>query len=766
MRSSLPRLVRGRPAPTSTTKSATRAEQVRPSVPARSREKAASASQGDGSKPIYTRFIPEDEQSLAKPSSLLEAEFHAKASLPSATFRNNVDRVRYGSRPLPRVVPAGTAMHLPNEHTVFPRKDKTLGPRKLEKAQRESTRLKPAFRKAQTTNLETTSLYEYYSQSVQTGSVKSSSKSAEVSSLSTSGSRRSYTTLPSPVASTSNVRIEDMDAFEMCTKMPSSMNQMKFQPIVPTITRDDGDSNPDGQLAGPTEDAVKGSVMETDNSNSTDVPEPAGSYVVRLPDPESPAQMVGFIKHAARSLVTTSNLHRIYDWHRRFPELQTTASFNILLQLAYKTRNLKAVNQIYMYDMPAAGIARDNVTWDILMETWARNGRWDKVVDVWTQRRDAGMPLNRIGWTRVAQAATKKGTTSLSSSDVKRSMSPIYSALYDLPKGVRQLQLHKMMKAQKMDVDQMLALMMPEDLHPLDYHAALVIAHRLVKQTRWREAEDVVALWLDRTEDTWAAYESETLPQQQEQHQLGGVIGEKADAQAAQYLMAVNAATAKRRQQARGLLHVLLEGLVISRNSPEVVQAYIDNFLARYERTGVFPTYHTLFFVMTAFRVRPMKTRFVEAYECFVKLEEQYRPRFLKLMDQYGLSRCLRQLQSYGLFTVDSYRNMPKHQDLVDSITFDLHNISARLNNAELHPSRRVPSETAHRVKSPPRHMLHKERHKSLKGIKALTGAPATPEKEQPGVLSPRLIPQRSTLSRSDGNDLDPPVPRWDSYRL
>lgn len=654
------------------------------------------------SRSIHTRLPDLGESTGRRPLRLLEAHLHAKVDvLPKRPLEPAT--TEHDTRPRGRIVPAGTVMHVPNAYTPFGRQKHVpgleLGPVALTKP---STMRKPSFRRLSDPGH---NLYESYLQSIKGSS--SQRMVGDTNRLLRPAFRKAYSSMASPIASSSKVRIEDMEDMESdaVQTLRRSPPLHALHPHASPIARTQQEVSTHGQ-------SLEDATTSLDTGHNVDC---LGK--VRLLAPESPAHMVGILRQAVRMLNSPkmSALDFLHAWHDRYPEFRTTASFNILLQLAYDIRNLKAFNQILLHDMPEAGVKRDRVSYDLEMESFARHGHWRKVVASWTARQEDGVPLNAIGWTRLTQAVTKRGTTSLDRDSIGSTMSPIYSALYDLPKGVRQMQLHRLSNAQKMDVDQMLALMMPEDLQPLDFHATLAIAHRLAKQLRWREAEDVVALYLDRTSESWKAEGQQHLelektkasPAQSREPALDHKPEDKEEARA----------ISRREQSALALLHVLLECLVISRSSPTMIQAYIDNYLVRYENTGVTAKYHTIFFVLSAYRARPLADQFREAYEKFVSLETSYRPPLNRLIDRYGLSRCLRQLQNYGHVSLRKLNKQGASEEVLSACEFDLANVESRLNElGDLHQDWRLEKGRPNQslaARQPRRHLLFKERYKA-----------------------------------------------------
>ncbi|KAK9897731.1 hypothetical protein P389DRAFT_61098 [Cystobasidium minutum MCA 4210] len=718
MRRSLPRIGRGRSSAKST---------ASPPWPARSVKK----SEEEQSLPIYTRVPDWDDTPSRRPPSLLEAHLHANVEvLPKRPLRRGSEE---DARPTGREVPVGTVTHLPNAYTGHGRQSHDLSPIPTPYS---SLRRKPSFRRASLSAVDT---YESYLQRSQRS--LSPRRVGEKNRLLRNSARRMFSTSNTSFASGSNVLIEDLDAMDLqafehykhnrdASSSPHTNNDFTFE------------QNQDPTTAEGTPDEL--SIVTSDQAPQLEAVDRArqkkaaahAQYIggVRMLVPQSPGHLTGILSQAVKMTKgrTVERLQQLCIWHDRYPELQTTASYNLLLQYAYDLRHLRTFNHILELKMPKSGIKKDSVTWDLEMESYARHGKWKKVVECWTARREAGIPLNPVGWTRLAQAVTKRGTTSLSEADVGTSMNPIYSALYDLPKGVRQVQLHKLAMQQKMDVDQMLALMMPDNLEPLDFEATLVVAHRLAKQLRWREAEDVVALYLDRTAETW---EKQLAEPREFRRDLD-------DRQAAKLAKHRNRIKAARRQQSAALLHILLECLVISRSSPEMLHAYVENYLVRYENTGVKPEYHTLFFILSAYRVQPLETRFKKAHEHFISLEETYRPSYVRRTDKFGLSRCLRHLQTYARLALNAYCNVPEKKELCDYIQLALRDINARMQEVVL---AMLPASAEHdrreqvsAWRSPRRHVVIKEKFKGIEkpAIRKLYA----PQKHAPDQLSKRSL--------------------------
>lgn len=610
------------------------------------------------------------------------------------------------SRPYGREVPIGTEVNMPNEWSSRAVRTASLGPLRTREA---LPRPRPAFRKLPSAAV----MGQANRPSILPRVSSIQPLVGESNRLLRPSFRRAYSSMSSPIASSSNLRIEDLDAMEMHAAGKDTMETRLY---------------PEQELSSNVQTLLEETnhmdVSEVEDRQIEESPKTRHSRCkrvsdLRLDDPTTPGHMVRILKQAVRQLnsATAKNLEILCGWHDRFPEMRSTASYNVLLQYAYGMRNLRVFNHILNVNMPAAGIERDSTTWDLEMETYARRGLWRNVVQIWTKRQKAGVTMGTIGWTRLAQAVTRRGTTSLNFLDAGTSMSPIYSALYDLPKGVRQLQLHRLAQDPKMDVDQMLALMMPDDLHPMDFQATLVVAHRLAKQLRWRETEDVVALYLDRTAKTW---EEESQRAAERRSGKGKFSSESQISDNGEDRLQAEEASARkeaglRKQNALAFLHVLLECLVVSRSSPEMIKAYTDNYIIRYEATGVKPTYHTLYYFLSAYRIQPLESRFKDAYEAFHALEESYRPSRFHLADEYGLSRCLRQLQSYARSTQRVYRDKEDKRELLATTDFALKNIEGRLTELlplNKHRDRYPPSRQGTRL--PPWHLIVKEYYKAF----------------------------------------------------
>lgn len=702
MRRGLPRIVRGR----TSAKSPNR----------RSWTRSDRKLEEQQALPIYTRLPDRDKVSPARPPRILEAHLHANVDvLPKKPFKLGPDE----GRPTGRQVPTGTVTHLPNAYTGHGRKRYDLSPIPVP---RSTIRRKPSFRRV---DLAQTDTYESFMQSGHR--VLSHRLAGENNRLLRSTYRRLFSISSAPVASSSSVRIEDLDAMDLQAYQDSQARLHQTGGLLIErhdeigLQRQEEGAHSPAQSKTPQSQEHPRLEKPADRRRRKELADPQ-EYIhgARMNPPENPAHMIGILSQAVRTVRVRKLeiLQQLSAWHERYADMRTTASFNILLQYAYDLRNLRAFNQILNFSMPRAGIKKDRVSWDIEMESYARHGMWKKVVETWTERREAGVPLTPIGWTRMAQAVTKRGTTSLNTEDIGTSMSPIYSALYDLPKGVRQLQLHKLTMHQKMDVDQMLALMMPDDLKPMDFHATLAVAHRLAKQVRWREAEDVVALYLDRSSETWEAQMAGSVGNGANgaisRHSGRGLNRKSLESQTA----AVSREAGRRQQSALALLHVLLECLVISRSSPEMLHAYIENFVIRYENTHIKPEYHTLFFVLSAYRVQPLETRFTEAYEMFTSLEESYRPSRIGRTDRFGLSRCLRQLTTYASLTLKAYSGDLDKKELCRSTRAALANIEARLLELVVEQNEQSSRQEHERrmgvARQPRNHVVFKEKYKAL----------------------------------------------------
>ena len=396
-------------------------------------------------------------------------------------------------------------------------------------------------------------------------------------------------------------------------------------------------------------------------------------------NPDNKGDLVGILRKSAQVHTDHRTLRRLLAYHQKHHDLATTASYNILLQLAFTLRDLSIFNAL-LKTMTTLHIPRDAITWDLSMTTWAGNARWDKLVDEFEERQQAGVPLSSIGWTRLLQAATRNGTTTFAEEEARDTISPIYNAVFSLPRGVKQSHLRKMVESPRMDVDQLLGAMMPSDMHPLDFQATLVMGHRLAKQRRWREADDIAALWLDTL-----ARGSVNSAQDD-----GSPDGEKMKRTLSQRCLS--------------LCHVVLEGLILNRSTPEMVEAYLDNFLERYAHFNPKPTYHTLFLYLTSFRILPIGIAFMAAAKGFNDFQEKHNLQAKTPGSRYGDSRCRRQLQQYGLW---SYRRAYR-------LTAVRKAVQNKLKELQLDPifngdeSEAIPVDDDERV--PPQHMLQKEK--------------------------------------------------------
>ncbi|CAD6568686.1 MAG: hypothetical protein CYPHOPRED_002799 [Cyphobasidiales sp. Tagirdzhanova-0007] len=407
--------------------------------------------------------------------------------------------------------------------------------------------------------------------------------------------------------------------------------------------------------------------------------------------PLNKGDLVGILRRSAGRQQTLKNLRDLQEFQRRHHHLATTASYNILLQLAFVLRDLRTFNEL-LATMKAVQIPRDAVTWDLSMTTWAGNARWDRLVEEFEERKRDGIPLTMIGWTRLLQAATRNGTTNISEEERHNTMNPIYRALYALPKGVKQLQIRQLMHSPRMDVDQLLTAMMPRDLHQLDYQATIVVMHRLAKQRRWREADDIAALWLEA-----AAHE----------HSLNITASEAAGEERIDGTMS---------DRSVALAHIVLEGLVVSRASYEVVREYLDDFIQRYAHFSPKPTYHTLFLWLTSFRILPIKIGFFQATKAFEDFQLEHDLRPITAGDVYGHSRCRRQLQEYGIWTLRAYRRAQKQSALRKAVELKMSDLQL---DSDVQDAAwdGVDAYTEKNVRMPPQHTLYKEkmRHEMLR---------------------------------------------------
>lgn len=694
--------------------------------------KLGTSSTPGSKKPIYTRNVFAETVTDGASAAVLEARISANSEeLARKPYRKAGPARGDRWRPAARAVPVGTALHLPNEHTML---GKPYGQRFLR------------HDASHNQDYNASAPWSKHSDLATPRNLRPAPSS--IFGLRRPSFRRAYGTIPSTVATTSAIKIEDLDGWTYeqdggnvkdGTADDQHFTLNESREILP-------------KMAMPLQSVGEGGVFA--DSFSTH----ASQDVVR--EPKSERDVIKYLGSRIAASKTKDNLSRLRLWHDKFPSLRSTASHNYLLQLAYDIRDLRSFNNILLTDMPAAGFKPDSTTWDLYMETWARRGRWDRVVSVWNERRDAQVPLNRIGWTRILRAATKRGTTTLSQAEIGKTLNPIYSALYDLPKGVRQVQLHKIVRSQKMDVDEMLSLMMPDDLLPLDFQATLAIAHRLVKQTRWKEAEDVVALWLDRTDETWEAAEPPmTYPEI-------GITTEGCLQTSFEHQRTI----ALRKQQSLALLHILLEGLVLTRNLPEVIVEYLERYMTSYQKTAVAPTYHTLFLILTACRLVPLRNRFQTAFEMFQRLDRQYSPPQDSLADLYGLSRCFRQMEDYGRLTLGFYNEATRRRqrmDILGAISTDLQSLRGRLKTLQANNwSGRMedPVLAKHSRKSrhgksalPPKHILAKEVWRSIRNAWEREGLDFQRKEELPAPWqkSPWLKREQAAVSsdsRVNGN--------------
>lgn len=340
----------------------------------------------------------------------------------------------------------------------------------------------------------------------------------------------------------------------------------------------------------------------------------------------STEELVDVLKSHAKDRMDRRGLRDLIRFAERHHRSASTASYNVLLGIAAQQRNVVLFRRL-LDKMKAHGHRRNASTWDTKMTLEAHNSKWDLVVDDFEQRKHDGVPLTRVGWTRIAQAATRSGTSSLSEKAISSSMSPIYSAVYTLPKGVRQARLRDFLTDVKLDIDMLLAHMMPDNMRPLDYKSTVVIAHRLAKQRRSREAEDIVFDWLDRAE----VYTERSKAMADDPETAGESESEAVDMDS--FMKVVSA-------RSTALLHVLLEGLVVNRSSTEEVRAYVDNYVERWGNLAPRPSYHTLVFVLAAYRILPFRTQFQEISRAFAEFEETYGLVTESAYDRYGQMRC------------------------------------------------------------------------------------------------------------------------------
>lgn len=388
-------------------------------------------------------------------------------------------------------------------------------------------------------------------------------------------------------------------------------------------------------------------------------------------------QLVGVLRRVYESQPGPATLAALVDLHDAHLSLATTASFNVLLSLAsVRNSNFKVFNAL-LGKMAHRGLKRDSTTWDLLMESYASNGKWKELVESYERREHARCPITKIGWTRVVRAATREGSTSLQLPDAKvdGEISPLYGAAYGgpgnhhhhLPYGVRQATLRSMLHHVKMDVDRLLAAMMPPDMLPLDFHATAVVGQRLAKQRRWREAYDLVGDWLDtasKAAATAAAAASQntataTGATSPTNAQLGGSATAPEHSYRQQQQL---------QQRGRTLLHILIEGLVISRTEPSTLRSFIDSVIEQHASSiGIRPSFHTIYLLLGAYRAEPIDARFSGAKRDFESAVAQYKPDLGAPSAELSLVQCLRRLKSYAKFTeLGKYKGKEEYAELVE----------------------------------------------------------------------------------------------------
>lgn len=379
-----------------------------------------------------------------------------------------------------------------------------------------------------------------------------------------------------------------------------------------------------------------------------------------IPEPKHAADLVGILRRTLAKSSDRVTFDACLQLHDRRISMASTASYNVLLQYLLKTRDQFRMKSL-LTRMDSTGIKRDAVTWDIWMESLAGKAKWPLLVDAYEARQAADVRLTPQGWTRIAQAATRNGTTSLTDAAIEKSMSPIYGAMYHLPRGARSEQLRYMARMPQTDVDQLLAAMMPPDLSPLDFQATLVVAHRLAKQRRWREAEDVAANWQDRAEQHLELMEHALASSSTSDAGLGTASESGIDASSEHQQLKAECDAIRSLLATRilALLHVSIEGLVVNRSPPAAVRAYLESSIDRQSpNLPLRPTYQTIFLVLTSFRTHRLRERFAAAMDAMKELEDSLKPSCETLADVYARSRCIRCVRAYGLRTLESFETV------------------------------------------------------------------------------------------------------------
>lgn len=317
---------------------------------------------------------------------------------------------------------------------------------------------------------------------------------------------------------------------------------------------------------------------------------------------------------------TVYRLHQIAEWHSQNIHFSSTITFNTLLAMAHALRE-RSLFRTLLEQMKARGIKYDVVTWNTIMEQWAGIGQWSDLVSVYEERQTTGCPLDLTGWTRIVQFATRHGSTRLADSrrpaEPDRELNPIFSQAM-LPKGARQAAPRDVLSKANVDVDQLLASMLTQDMLPLDAPAAIALVTRLAKQRRWQEADDLASDYIHR----------------------------------ASFATVDCADTAKTalRQQCLSLLHACLQGWIINRSPPEASQAYAEAWLQRHEEFKLQPTYMTLHTLLLAYRYVPSSSlqSFNQASQFFQRFEAEYKPPSETLLDSYTRAKCHRQMLMYA----------------------------------------------------------------------------------------------------------------------
>ena len=379
-----------------------------------------------------------------------------------------------------------------------------------------------------------------------------------------------------------------------------------------------------------------------------------------IPEAKHAADLVGILRRTLAKSSDRVTLDACLQLHDRHASMASTASYNVLLQYLLKTRDQFRMKSL-LTRMDSTGIKRDAVTWDIWMESLSGKAKWPLLVDAYEARQAAGVLLTAQGWTRIAQAATRNGTTSLTDAAIEKSMSPIYGAMYHLPRGARSEQLRYMARMPQTDVDQLLAAMMPTELSPLDFQATLVVAHRLAKQRRWREAEDVAANWQDRAEQhlKLMAHALASISTSDAERNPAPEGGADAGSEHQQLQAKCDAFRSLLATRTLALLHVSIEGLVVNRSPPAAVRAYLESSIDRQNpNLPLRPTYQTIFLVLTSFRTHRLRERFAAAMDALKELEGSLKPNCETLADVYARSRCIRCVRAYALRTLESFETV------------------------------------------------------------------------------------------------------------